>query len=61
MKYIPLLLSIFILSGCSYKGAYESVQFSNLQQCYTLPQSQQDACIESTQKSYDDYERERKI
>jgi hypothetical protein len=56
------LLSLFVLAslaGCSYRGAYDSIQTSNRIECSQLPPSQYNECVERTQKPYDQYERER--
>ena len=58
MKMIILLL-VFLMVGCSYRGAYESLQVSRRYECTKLPPSQYQACIERASMTYDEYERER--
>ncbi len=60
MKVIPLLLVLMFLAGCSNSGAYEGIQVSNRNECFKLPPSQYDECMENANISYDEYERERK-
>jgi len=56
-----LILSIFlIIVGCSSTTAYESIQAGNRSECSTRPPPQYDECINNANKSYDEYERERK-
>jgi len=58
---VKLLIPIFLfIAGCSYRGAYEGIQASNRFECSKLPPSQYDECMKSTNKSYGEYERERK-
>ncbi|MFK8012718.1 MAG: hypothetical protein AB8B80_11790 [Marinicellaceae bacterium] len=54
------MLLTLIGSGCSYRSAYEGMQASNRFDCTKQPPSQYDECMESANKSYDQYERERK-
>lgn len=60
MKIIPLFLVLLVLVGCSNRGVYEGIQTSNRNECSKLPPSQYDECMENANKSYDEYERERK-
>jgi hypothetical protein len=60
VKSIFLFLVLIILCGCSYRGAYEGIQARNRNECSKLPPSQYDECMRKANKSYDDYERERK-
>jgi len=62
MKVIPLFLVVFVLVGCSNRGVYGGIQTSNRNECSKLPPSpsQYDECMENANKSYDEYERERK-
>ena len=59
MKIILLSLCACVVMGCSNQGAYESIQISNRLECSKLPESQYDECMTNTNKSYNDYERER--
>lgn len=60
IRVILMLIAACTLFGCSNKAVYENIQLHNRQQCSKLPPSQYDDCIEGTDKSYDEYERERK-
>lgn len=60
MKVIPLFLMFFLLAGCSNRGVYEGVQASKRIECSKYPLSEYDECMENANKSYDEYERERK-
>ena len=55
-----LSLSMVIASvGCTSKGFYEANQMGNRYDCFKLPPSEIEACIERRNKPYEDYERER--
>ena len=61
MKVKLLILIFLFIAGCSYRGAYEAIQVSNRFECSKLPPSSQyDECMKNANKSYDEYERERK-
>ncbi len=51
---------LFAFIGCSNRGAYEGIQASNRFECSKLPPSQYEDCMEQANKSYDEYEQERK-
>ena len=58
MKLMILLLIISTV-GCSYRGAYESLQVSRRYECTKLPPSQYQSCMERASMTYEEYERER--
>jgi hypothetical protein len=60
MKVKFMFLIFLIIAGCSNRGAYEGIQASNRSECTELPVSQYEECVNSTNKPYDEYERERK-
>ncbi len=60
MKVKLVFLIFLIIAGCSSRGAYEGIQASNRFECFTLPPSQYDECMNNANKSYDEYERKRK-
>lgn len=60
MKAKLILLIFFTIAGCSNRVAYDGFQASNRSECTKLPSSQYDECMNNYNKSYDDYERERK-
>ena len=55
MKYLLAMTIVFLITGCSYKGVYEGIQMGKKNQCYKLPKSQQDQCIEEASVSYEEY------
>ncbi len=59
MKMTRLLLVCLVLTGCSYQGVYEGVRANQRYECSKLPPSQYDECMQSANKSYEEYERER--
>jgi hypothetical protein len=55
-----LFFALLVLSSCSNRGVYEGIQASNRNECSKLPPSQYDECMEKANKSFTEYERERK-
>jgi hypothetical protein len=60
MKVKLIFLIFLIIAGCSSRVAYESIQASNRSECSKLPLPQYDECMNNTNKSYDEYEHDRK-
>ena len=60
MKIVSFFLVALVLAGCTNRGVYEGIQESNRNKCFKIPLSQYDKCIENANKSFDEYERERK-
>ena len=56
MKLIAVLLAVFVITGCSYRGVYEGIQTSKQQECANLPPTQYEECMEGADLSYEDYE-----
>ncbi len=54
------LVAVLFLAGCSNKAVYEHIQINNRSACNKVPPPQYEECIERTNKSYEEYERERK-
>jgi uncharacterized membrane protein (DUF106 family) len=54
------IVILFQFVACSNKAVYDNIKLNNRQECAKLPQSQYDECMENTQKSYEEYNRERK-
>ena len=46
-------------AGCSAKGSYESVQYTNRMDCAKLPQPQYEECMQNNNMDYEEYKRER--
>jgi hypothetical protein len=59
---MKLVLAVMIVStiGCSNQAYYSDQQFANRRECYQLPLSQQEECLEKANKTFREYERERK-
>jgi len=60
MNKIWFLVAVFFLTGCSNKVVYENIQINNRNACNKVPPPQYEECIEHANKSYEEYERERK-
>ena len=59
---MKIYLSVFfalLIGACSNQAIYDNIQLNNRQNCGKLSSPQYDECIERTNKSYDEYERER--
>lgn len=59
MKVILLVVVLFTV-GCSNQAYYNEQQFANRNECYQLPLSQREECLKKTNKTFDEYDRERK-
>lgn len=59
MKYIYVFLILSIV-GCSNKGTYEGMQASNRLECSKLPPTQYEECMQNANKTFEEYERERR-
>lgn len=55
-----ILLNVLLLTACSGKGTYEMIQENNRWECHKQPPSEYEECIERSNKSYDQYEKERR-
>ncbi|MGI9296131.1 MAG: hypothetical protein ACR2PS_19275 [Pseudomonadales bacterium] len=62
MKRSIVLITLLGVSmaACSNRAVYENIQAHNRLECQKLPLSQQEECLQQADKSYDEYERERK-
>ena len=60
MNKLWLLIVVFFLTGCSNKAVYDNIQINNRNACVKAPPFQYEECIERTNKSYEEYEQERK-
>jgi len=60
MNKLWLLIVVFFLAGCSNKAVYENIQINNRNSCAKVPPPQYEECIERANKSYEEYEQERK-
>ncbi|PHR65787.1 hypothetical protein LG272_04440 [Pseudidiomarina marina] len=63
MTGLRVTLSVVCLSllinGCTYRGAYQEMQREQLRQCVEEQGIPYHECLERTNKSYDEYMRER--
>lgn len=59
MKQIIICSLFIIVAGCSNRGIYENMQANNRLECAELQFFQYEECMEKTNKSYDEYRRER--
>ena len=59
MHKILMACIVFSMAGCSNKAVYDNIQHNNRRACNTVPPAQYEACIERSNKSYEEYKRER--
>ncbi len=61
IKTLTLSLLLLLLSGCTSKDIYESLQ-ADRSSCIKVPEQQRQECNENirNQKTYDEYNKERK-
>lgn len=55
-----MLLAIFSMAGCGSRAVYESIQINKRNECLKLSPPAYDDCMEGVNKSYDEYEKERR-
>lgn len=60
MKIWLVLLIAMLMGACSNKAIYDNIQLNNQNDCAKLPQSNYDECMGRVNKSYEEYERQRK-
>lgn len=60
MYKLSVLVALVFLAACSSKAVYDNIQINNRDECRKGPPSQYEECIERANKSYEEYERERK-
>jgi len=54
---ISVIALLLLSAGCSSQQAFEGIKAKNKNDCYSLPESQQDKCLEATDISFDEYQR----
>ncbi len=59
MRKFLIILFIFGIAGCSNKAIYNKLRLDKRDKCAKEPPSTYFECIERTNKSYEEYERER--
>lgn len=57
---VLIVLIVLGLTGCSNKAMYDNIQLHQRNECREEPPAAYFECIERTNKSYEDYQRERK-
>jgi hypothetical protein len=60
MKALLMLLAHILVAGCSNKAVYDNLQHNQRLRCEQLPLSEYERCMRNTDKSFEEYERERK-
>lgn len=55
-----MMLVVFGISGCSKKAIYDETRRHERYECLKEPPSAYSECLERTNKTYDEYERQRK-
>lgn len=60
MNKLLVILVMFGVAGCSNKAIYDNFRLNERNKCANEPPSTYLECIERTNKSYEEYERERK-
>ena len=58
LKFVALIF--LFITGCSNRVAYEGGRVSSRFECNKLQSPQYDECIDNVDKTFDDFERERK-
>jgi hypothetical protein len=53
------LIAGLLLTGCTSKNLYNSIEGHHRQKCKTQPPPLDQECVEAPQKSYEDYLKER--
>lgn len=57
---VKLLVVVLLTAGCSNHGHYDGWQFANRNECYQMPLSQRQECLARANKTFGEYERDRK-
>jgi hypothetical protein len=60
MRKLLMVLVLFGMAGCSNKEIYDKFRLDERNKCVKEPPLTYFECIERTNKSYEEYERERK-
>jgi hypothetical protein len=55
-----MILVLICSAGCSNKVMYDNLRLNQRQKCVEEPRPTYVECVKRTNKSYEDYERERK-
>ncbi len=57
--FCAMIIMILSTSACTRQGWYEGFQQSQREKCYKLPDQDRENCLKQTDKSYEEYQRER--
>lgn len=57
---MAMVLVMLGATGCSNKAVYDNMRINQRSECHNEPPPNYVECIERTEKTYDEYERERK-
>lgn len=60
MSHLRVVLVLFAVVGCSNKAIYEKLRLDERNKCAKEQSSTYFECLERTNTSYEEYERERK-
>lgn len=55
-----VFLVLLMLTGCSNRQVYEAIRANRMQQCQALQGAARERCMKPYDKSYDEYQRERR-
>lgn len=59
-KALLIIMVMLSTTGCSNKAIYDNIRINQRNECLKEPPPTYSECIEGTNKSYEEYERERK-
>lgn len=60
MKKLLILLVLFAVAACSNRAIYENMRIEQRNECMREQSPRYEECIERTNKTYEEYQRERK-
>lgn len=60
MKNVFILALLLAVSGCSNRAVYENFQINQRNRCLEGPQAAYEECMEGTDKSFEEFEQERR-
>jgi hypothetical protein len=60
MSKLLIIVMLLGVAGCSNKAIYDNAQLNQRNECIKEPPLTYFECVERTNKSYEEYERERK-
>lgn len=62
LRYCCKLLLLLLLTACSNREIYDSLQKRNEAECFQLPLAQQEECLKQVKYlEYDEYKREKEL